>query len=447
MVCCRTHDGRFEEAVAAVRAALAIDIELGEPIAAAGDVASLGNLLRNLGRWDEALEVVEDRLTRLAIEDDPSKWVMLTTIVGRVHRELGNVDEALRTLERARDVAIEQRIPFIMGFIIPGIAHIQLGQGNVEASLASYRQFVELSRRMRHVEGLAQALRALGEVFVGLDRTAEAVPMLREAAELFEQLEDSDAVIAVRQRLASACERSGADVHAETAWEWLRAKYHDTGDGTNLSLAYEGLARCARRRGDRSAAIEFYDRAVIHPMEAGDGARESTLRNTLGMLHWENGDHERARADYERALVLCRNIDDHVHAGLILNSLGATLLKLARYEEACSVLETAVTENAETGERRLEAHSHATLGDVLLALGRPADARVAFERSLAMRPPLGDRRGEGWMLQRVARTLRAENREDGSNCGRRAGADDRPRATGRCPLGRGGTHVGTFAII
>ena len=400
----RSHEQRPDEAIGIFEQALALDVELGETLAAAGDVASLGNVLRNIGRYEAALEALEQAVEYLSEHDEPTKWCAVMVVIASVHRDIGDVETALQYLERIRDVALERRLPIIVSFSMPAIAHIQLSQGLTEECLATYRQAADLSRRARHADGLTQALRGLGEVLVGLERYAEAIAPLREAVELFGQLENHEMRSATRRRLATAYERSGQPDSAREVWTQLCEDSRTAGDAAGEAVALEGIARCVRQRGVR--AIEHYEEALGRALSAGDKRRERDLRNTLGLLRWEAGEYSDALRQYEKALRLCRLLDDRVHEGLILNSLGSTLLRLRRYDEARTALEDAIRVNRGTGERRLEAHSEATLGDVLLAVGRPAEARHAFERSLGIRPELGDRRGEGWMLERIARAMR-----------------------------------------
>ncbi len=408
----RSHEGRAAEAIAIIEQALALDLELGEKTAAAADVASLGNILRNMGRYEEALEALEQALQYLTPDEEPTKWCAVTIVIASVHRDLGDTEAALRHLERAREMAIERRLPILASFSLPTIAHIKLEQGRVEESLATYREAIDLSRRARHGDGLAQTLRAVGEVLFGLGRCYEAVPNLQEAAELFGQLEDRETQTMIWQRTAMAHERCDQFAEAEEVWKRVRERCAEDDDNMGETLALEGLARCARRRGVRSVAMEEYETALTHAIHAGQREREVTLRNTLGLLRWEDGAFTEALRHYEAALRLCRELEDRVHEGLILNSLGATLHRLRRYDEARTSLEEAARVNRETGQRQLEAHSEAVLGQVLLVLGRPREARQAIERSLAIRPELGDRRGEGWMLEHLARAYLAEGRQE-----------------------------------
>jgi tetratricopeptide (TPR) repeat protein len=365
-----------------------------------------------MGRPREAIAALEQAREHLTREDDPTKWCAVLTVMASAHRDLGEDAIAMGYLQQVRDTAIERRLPIMVSFSLPAIGHMQLQKGEVEEGLATYRQAAELSRRARHANGLGQALRALGEVLFGLHRFEEAVPHLREAADLCAQLEDRDTETHLWQRLATAYEQCDRPLEAQKYWEKMHRRCEGSGDSAGEAIALEGIARCARVGGVRDDAIVLYERALGRAVAASDLERECTLRNTLGLLRWEDGSYAEALRQYEAALRLCRELEDRVHEGLILNSLGATLLKLQRYDEARTALEEAASLNASTGERRLEAHSWAVLGDSLLETGRAAEARAAFERSLSLRRLIQDRRGEGWMLQRIGRALLAEGRAE-----------------------------------
>jgi len=401
----RSHQGRYEEAVDTLEHALALDTELGEAGAAAGDVASLGNVLRKMGRPHDAIRALEETRARLTPESDPTKWCTVLTVMASAYRDLGDDATALRYLQDVSETALARGLPIMASFSLPAIAHIQLQQGHVEEALTTYRRAADLSRRARHADGLAQSLRSLGEVLLGLGSQEEAIPHLREAAGIFAQLEDHESESVLNQHMATAHERCGRPADAHALWERVRARCETSGDPAGEAAALEGIARCARSSGVREPAIAMYERALDRAVSAGDRKREATLRNTLGLLRWEDGAYLEALRQYEAALRLCRDGGDRVHEGLILNSVGATLLKLRRYDEARTAVEEAARLNAATGEQRLEAHSHAILGDALVESGRLDDARHAFERSLALRPSIGDRRGEGWMHERIARAL------------------------------------------
>jgi tetratricopeptide (TPR) repeat protein len=399
----RWHQGRHADALAITENALAIDRQRHDELAVAGDLSNLGNILRSLGQHERALLVLKEALAMPVVADDPIKLAYIQHNIAQAHRALGNVAEALQHLESADASARAHMLPIQRSFHLTSIAHIHLQEGRVAESLRVYREAVEFSRRARHADGLAQTLRMLGEVLFALGRGDEAVPHLREAAQLFAEIEDPDGEMAMRHHIATVLDRSDR-VAAGAEWERVRALALAAGDTRAELDALEGVARASRAHASRAHAIARFEEALALAARLAEHRREASLRNTLGILHWEREAYGEALRHYEAALSLLRTLGDRVHEGLTLNSVGATLSRLRRYDEARTALEEAVAVNRLTGQRLLEAHSLAALGDVSAALGRHQAAVGYFEASLAVRRDIDDRRGEGWMLHRIGRS-------------------------------------------
>ncbi len=399
----RSHEGRHAEALSIIKRVLELGQQAADTRAEAGDMATMANILRAMGDVPRALEVLEAALARTAATDNPVRYGALLNVIGTVHRDLGDYDRALEYFRRIMREGLEHRHPVVASFTLPAIAHIQLQQGHVEESLATYRQALEINQRARLAEGSAHASRSLGEVLVGLTRFVEALPHLHRAAELFAQLEDHVHTALMWRRIALVHERLDVFTEARSSWERARAVHRAADNAAGEAEALEGLARAERRLGVEPAlVIRHYEEALQLAVRIGERKRELSVRNALGIVHWQRGEYRDAVRHYETALRLCREGDDRVHEALILNSLGASLHKLLRWDEARTALVEAVRVTETTGELQLRAHAFATLGDVAIASGRLDEARERFAQSLELRVELADRRGEGWMHQRLA---------------------------------------------
>jgi serine/threonine protein kinase/tetratricopeptide (TPR) repeat protein len=403
----RWHQGRHGDAQAITEDALAIDRQRQNDLAVAGDLSNLGNILKSMGQYQRALAILEEALAMPVVESDPIKLAYIRHNIATVYRAMGDVGRALDYLQDADDSARAHMLPIQRSFHLTSIAHIHLQEGRFADSLRLYQEAAELSRRARHADGLAQSLRVLGEVLVGIGRDREALPHLVEAAQLFAQLEDREAEAVMRQHAAAALERC-AHPDAVAAWERVRELAQAAGDARAELAALEGIARATRRLEPSADAVgRCFERAIALASRLGDDGREAALRNTLGIVQWERGAYVEALAQYEAALGLVRRLGNRVHEGLILNSIGVTLARLRRYEEARTALEDALGVNREAGERLREAHTLAALGDIARTLGRLDAAIEYFEASLSIRREIEDRRGEGWMLHRLAGTRAA----------------------------------------
>jgi tetratricopeptide (TPR) repeat protein/class 3 adenylate cyclase len=408
----RWHQGRDQEALDAIEAALTIDREQEDREGEVGECANLGIVLRGMGEpergriaLEEALELSEDLASGGpgSYSDMFYKRAYILHSLANVYRELGDEDRALEYLAQARELTAEKRLPIQLSYHLTSTAHIYLRREMVEESLALYREAVELTRKAKFVPGLAQALRFLGEVLHGLGQDEEALPPLKEAAALFAQLRDPATEASLWTSVGRVQERCGNLQDALAAWGKSRALYDQTPDRQGELQALEGLARVARRfLPEPSFALGYYAEALTLAERLEDGARMGQLHNAMGIIEWERGRYDEAREHYQEGLKVFRELEDSTNAALMLASLGVTLDAMGRRVEARRCLEEACELHRALGNRVAEAKALGALTDVLRRLGEADRAIDCGEESLRLRREQGDRLGEGWMLQRLA---------------------------------------------
>lgn len=414
----RWYQTRHEEAVELVEQAIELDRRLDNEEGLIGDLANLGSLYKALEQYDRALELFHEALERdrrVQRESYPIvvKESYILHRIATVHGALGDRARALEYLEEARAAVRTGASSVVqLHWHLTGIARIYLEDGRIEESLELYREAVELTREARHLGGLANSLRLLGDVLHNLDRHEEALPHLEEAAELFAGLQDAASEMAVRRDAAKAREALGQREAALEAWEKTRELAELLDDRATELDSLEGEARLLGAD-DPAAAVRRYRRAVELAGRMGKLARRGRLRYTLGILHWQSGAYDAALESLESALGDLEEVGNRVDAGLVLNSIGRTLRDLGRPDEASERLEAALGVNRETGQRLLEAHALATLGDVHLDQGDTDAAARRFEEALEIRSELDDPAGRGWMLERLARVQAARGSSAG----------------------------------
>ena len=396
----RWHEGRHPEALEITRQALVVDRECNDDVAVALDLTNLGSILRAMGDFEQARAKLEEALAMPALQLDPKKLVYTQHNLANVFRATGDVDRALECLLRNDEIARIHLLPIQRSFHLTSIAHIQLQQGRIDAAVETYRAAVDLSRRARHADGLVQSLRMLGNALLGLARGEEALPYLREAAELFAQLEDRISEAEMRSGVARLLERTSPHEAAE-AWRAVLTLQRTWGNSRGELDAREGLARATRVEG-ADEAIPAFESALALATTIGLHARELAIRNTLGILEWERGGYDAALRHYDAALALARSEGNAAHEAVILNSLGVSLTRLGRPEEARTVLEESLSLTRTIGEAQLEAHALAAMGQVALNEHDLEAAAEWFEQSRQVRHRIGDDVGEEWMHRRLA---------------------------------------------
>ena len=418
----RWQQERHEEALGHVEEAVRIDRELGNQESLISNLVNMSVLHRALGESDLALA---DLAEALQLERSITQRGLGVTVkepfilqnMSIIYAALGDNDRALEFLEEAREIGDRSSGSVVnveqMHYHLIAMARLHLEAGRLDDCLALYRESVARTRKARHLEGLAQSLRLLGEVLLNLERYDEALPALEEAGGLFDRLRDRRSEGQMWRGVAIARGELGDPAASVEAWERVAKLAESVGDDPLVREAAEGLAAHLRRVDPERALLE-YERALAVATEPDEEEKRGRLWYNIALLQWEGRRYEEALTGFEASFESLTAAGDDTHAGLALNSIGRTLRDLGRLDEARARLEEAIALNRGSGQRLLEAHGEAALGDVLLDLERPKEAEARMKAALEIRRALDDPAGEAWMLCGLVRVHRAMGSSEGA---------------------------------
>ncbi|HXW07338.1 MAG TPA: tetratricopeptide repeat protein [Vicinamibacterales bacterium] len=415
---------RYSEALACNEAALEIDRRQGQLTAIVGDLHNLGTLHTSLGNFERARDCLEEAL---ALSEpgrggsDPAfaelwrKRLYVLYSYGALLSACGELDRALEYLGPQGEWWSEHERPLVGPFFLAAAAQVHLRKGMLAESLDSYRQAIELSRRVRYAPMLAQVLQLAGNLLAGLGRDREALDHLEEARRVYRDLDDRGGEALVSAGAAAAYERLGRHGEAFAAWERVLELRRVEGESERVLQALEALGRLARRLQPASVALRYLEEAAAVADALGDLKAGARVRNAAGIVEWSRRRHREALRHFERALELFAALGDDEGTGLMMNSIGVTLSALGLGADADARLQQALAHHRRTGQRHLEGHALAALGDLCWDNGEPDAAAAWYEQSRALRESIGDVRGEGWMLQRLARARIARQERDAAD--------------------------------
>ncbi|WP_179380241.1 tetratricopeptide repeat protein [Jannaschia marina] len=344
--------------------------ESGPLSATARGIAAHAQVLSQLGRSEDALELV-------TAANDVTSSALLRDVQARL--EAGET-LPFDLLRDARDGMAEAYFVF---------AALLAGETSTTYTISSARAVGLL--RPDHVEAAVLTAQLL-----------ESQDQLELAAEALDGIpEDNPSFWEAEIARADVMHAAGED---EAALAALTALTESHGDKVEVWAAAADLARRLDRYEEAAAA---YDRAI-------DLLPEVTERNWLlfyarGIAHERMGEWDAAEADFRRALELNpgnpnvlnylgyglveqrikldealdmieRAVEARPNDGYITDSLGWVLYRLGRYEEAVDPMERAVE------LRPLDPLINDHLGDVLWAVGRKREARFQWQRALSLEP-------------------------------------------------------------
>jgi len=313
------HRGQIDEALAHFRASLAIDEAKGrgEDPSLGGVQLNIGLCLSNLGRYDEALEALEDSLARTQYHYGEShpKAVRVLSSLCHVRGYAGQIDAALEACHEGIALIRENG-----DTPNPQLVHLHTNLGVVLFRAGRLREteetYLQTLALGEEIFGSADPmvgnlLNNLGVLYVEMEQLDKAQEYYGRAVILFEGVFGSDHPTTgiLRTNLAMAYANDGKLDEAETlVRQSIDILERTRGEeSVELALSLAELARIHERRGELVQAVPLFERAMALRETAGGEAIElADTKYGLGLVVWELGERERGRTLLDQARELYR---------------------------------------------------------------------------------------------------------------------------------------------
>jgi DNA-binding SARP family transcriptional activator/tetratricopeptide (TPR) repeat protein len=228
-------------------------------------------------------------------------------------------------------------------------------RGQWRELIAAQLAGAEVARRLGERAGAARAHRDLARASVHLADFASAHHHLRQALDLYCELDDGLGQAHVQLNLGFALEREGR---------------HPEALERNL------------------AALRLY-------LATGHRVGEARARNSVGWSYARLGDYQRALGYCQEALELHHLAGNRYGEAATMDSIGFAHHHLGEYRQAIARYQTALALTQELGDRSLEAEIRVHTGDTHLAAGEPEAARAAWRQALSILEDLEHPDAEG----------------------------------------------------
>jgi tetratricopeptide (TPR) repeat protein len=239
-------------------------------------------------------------------------------------------------------------------------------QGNPQGAIDKLRGLIERLHQTTEFDPafqLAGAVGDLGRVLGNAGVSAQAIPVLREAIELWEKL--------VERAGGQPWERllKTAD-HAKAATE-LR----------NLAAAMGDLSNALLHAGQHDEALRIAEDALTIDERRADRRNLAAGHGQCAQILMAAGRYDEADARYDRALAAARKAGDKELEGGCLQNQGILALERNQLDRATHLCQQALQNFQDAGDQRNMMRTYNLLGEVERKAGRLAEARAWYQKS------------------------------------------------------------------
>ncbi len=273
----------YDRAATYWRKAVRLKQALGEPGGAARIQLNMGALFVQLGRYADALHVLE-RTAEVVKTKMPRSYPSALINLASAWTAVGDFPMALsyqaEAVARAREADDLQSLSIALGNMAS--VEMQLGEAaDLDRVAKLLEEALALHEKMHVQRGVANALTSLGHAAQGRQKLAEAIRYYERALGVAEEVRDRAAVVSILEATGLAYKRSGDHAKGIELLERALREARRVRLGPEMAGIHAQLALCYLQRGKFTDALRMAEAGlgeVEHLLGGLDDTSSATLR-------------------------------------------------------------------------------------------------------------------------------------------------------------------------
>ncbi|XP_019640557.1 PREDICTED: uncharacterized protein LOC109482314 [Branchiostoma belcheri] len=267
-------------------------------------------------------------------------------------------------------------------------------QGTLETLLAELNKPTVLRDKGKQFDLYCQ----IGDLYrTKLRNPQSALQYYQNMLECSQALSEDTKQAKAYSRLGVTCDMLGLQAEAFTNHKKALAIYRiDTGNETDVCIAYKNLASSLALSGQVSDAKTNYESALAVAMETGNKTEQMEIYCMLGDLHREQLEEpEVSHRYYTEVLALARDLRKKDMEGVAYHKLGHACSDMKNYDAALEWHQKSLEMTSQDGgNKRVQMITHTDVGNAYRVLGKPDQATSHFNTALQLAQQTGDQHAQ-----------------------------------------------------
>jgi len=340
-----------------------------------------GDVLHLTARNGEAL-VAFKKMQELAFRFDlKSKGGAAHNRIGRLYRETGQLDNAMRHLGTGHALfdSVGDQPGIAASFDDVGKVHWM--RGDYDSAERFLLKGLEIRKKLSHDQSIALSYNNLGLVYQDSGHFDRALEAMERAIEIRRRIEDTPGLAQSLNNLGSLYQERGDHARANELWANALEMAKEVGDRTRQAVIYTNLGESYYRLGRHEQAIAMLKQAAELCTSLGDRLLEADVLRGLSQAHFLSGNYSEAEAHIVQAMNIFERAQNKAFLAMALRSaaeiFGRSVESRRDVPQARSYFERALILYQELGHQGEYEHTAESYADFLEAVAR--DVRAAEE--------------------------------------------------------------------
>ncbi|MEN3330925.1 MAG: hypothetical protein V7641_290 [Blastocatellia bacterium] len=335
-----------------------------------------------------------------ALNDQGNQATALLSIA-ELYYEAGKNREALNYYNQAIGPSQNSQQTYLEIEAFNGIAMVSIELGDIPEALRRANLARDLSLTAGSITGEAQALSNIGLSYYLTGEAQKAIGYFEQA--LIKGRADSDPRSQAQAfiNLGYSYQDIGEMQEASNYYSQALTLFQSINDRRREGLTLTALGNVASFLNDKQEALKRHTQSLHIFQQIGDLNGEAAALNGLGYVYDDLGERPKALAAFEHSLQLSHTSGNRGYECQTLGYIGRVHHASGDKHKALEVFEQKLKLSRQIGDRRIEAHTLRDIGSTLHSMNRKYDALRHYEQALSLSRVMNDRRGQAYTLDYI----------------------------------------------
>lgn len=282
----------------------------------------LGDSYQRTGQFDKALKCFEEMRYLAWKLDFKSKGGAAHNRIGRLYREKGELEQAMRHLGTGLALFKLANDERGIASSLDDIGKVHWLRGEYDLALKQLKEALKIRRKIGDKRSIALSLSNLGSVYQDSGYFKDALDAMNEALELRREIGDLPGVVISLNNLGTLYQDKGEQERAIELWQEGLKVAKQIDDKITQTYLYTNIGIAQYELGWYDEAIKTLTTAMELADQIGEKLVKAESLRALGKSYMYKGDFIKARGFLREALDIFQQIKSKVHLGICLRSIG-----------------------------------------------------------------------------------------------------------------------------
>ncbi|MBK9249542.1 MAG: tetratricopeptide repeat protein [Ignavibacteria bacterium] len=310
-------------------------------------------------------------------------------IVGNVYRELGSYDKALEYYEQALDAHMELGEKSGVALVTGNIGVVYKNLGSYDKALECYQHALAVHKELGEKSSVANDTGNIGNLYSSLGSYEKALEYFEQALDAHKELGEKSGVARVTANLGMVYLYLGFYDKALECFEQALDASKELGNKSNVARVIANIGSVYKELGSFDKALECYEQALAAQKELGAKSLVAQVTGNIGIVYLNLGSYDKALECYQLALAANKELGAKSGVARGTGNIGSLYAnkKYSGYDAdiAKEYLYNAIALSNEIGAKAQLVYYHKSLAGLYENEGRGMEALIHLKKYIEIK--------------------------------------------------------------